>query len=108
LTFATIRKLRRFWTAEIAMKEVELNIMDGPDKPDLQRAVAYPDRDLHVHFRTDGDAVDAHIDRVEEFGDGTQFGLAGQLVSGLYKGWPFKAVYELGSRSGIIKAREPS
>lgn len=90
------------------MNEVELKIVDGPDKPDLQWAVAYPDRDLHIHFRTEGDAVDAHIERIEELGDGTRFGLAGHLTSGLYKGWPFKAVYELGSRSGVIKAREPS
>jgi|RhiMethySRZTD1v2_1073278.scaffolds.fasta_scaffold1853843_2 hypothetical protein len=90
------------------MHEVELKIVDGPDKPDLQWAVAYPDRHLHIHFRTEGDAVDAHIDRIEEFGDGTQLGLAGHLTSGLYKGWPFKAVYELGSRSGVIKARAPS
>jgi hypothetical protein len=88
--------------------EIELKIVDGPDKPDLQWAVAYPDRDLDIHFRTETDAVDAHIDRVEELGDGTQFGLAGHLTSGQYKGWPFKAVYELGSRSGVIKAHEPS
>jgi hypothetical protein len=92
----------------MAMKEVELKIVDGPDKPDLQWAVAYPERDLHIHFRTDRDAIDAHIDRIEELGDGTQFGLTGYLTSGLYKGWPFKAVYEIGSRSGVIKAREPT
>jgi hypothetical protein len=90
------------------MQEVKLNIVDGPDKPDLQWAVAYPDRGLQVHFRTDADAVDAQVDHVEEFGDGTQLGLAGYLTSGLYKGWPFKAVYDLGSRSGVIKASEPS
>jgi hypothetical protein len=88
--------------------EVELKIVDGPDKPDLQWAVAYPDRSLHVHFRTEHDAVDAHIDHMEEFGDGTEFGLAGHLTSGLYKGWPFNAVYDLGSRAGIIRARPPA
>jgi hypothetical protein len=89
------------------MKEVELKIVDGPDKPDLQRAVAYPERDLHIHFRTHDDAVDARIERMEELGDGTLFGLAGHLTSGLYKGWPFNAVYEIGNRSGLIRAREP-
>jgi len=90
------------------MNEVELKIVDGPNKPDLQWAVVYPERHLEIHFRTVDDAVDAHLDRIEEFGDGTRLGLAGHLTSGLYKGWPFKAVYDLGSRSGVIKAREPS
>lgn len=90
------------------MNEVELKIVDGPDKPDLQWAVAYPDRGLHIHFRTHDDAVDARIERIEELGDGTMFGLQGHLISGLYKGGPFNGVYELDSRSGLIKAREPS
>ena len=89
------------------MTEVELRIVDGPTKPDLQWAVAYPERHLHIHFDTVGDAVDAHIDRLEELGDGTQFGLRGRLVSGLYKGWPFKGVYDLESRTGVIKAHRP-
>jgi hypothetical protein len=89
------------------MQEVELRIVDGPQKPDLQWAVAYPDRHLHIHFETFNDAVDAHLDRLEEMGNGTQFGLRGHLVSGLYKGWPFKGVYDLETRTGIIKAQPP-
>ena len=57
------------------MKEVELRIVEGPDKPSLQWAVAYPNRHLHIHFDTFSDSVDAHLDRMEELGDGTQFEL---------------------------------
>jgi hypothetical protein len=71
-------------------------------------AVAYPDRHLHIHFDTLANAVDAHIDRLEELGDGTQFGLYGHLVSGLYKGWPFKGVYDLETRSGVLKVQKPA
>jgi hypothetical protein len=89
------------------MTEIELKIVDGPEKPDLQRAVVYPEQDLQVHFRTEEDAVDARLARMEELGDGTRLGLSGHLTSGLYKGWPFRAVYHLGSRSGVIRAHEP-
>jgi len=52
---------------------VELRIKEGPTKPDLQWAVAYPDRHIHIHFDTLGDAVDAHVDTMEEQSDGTTF-----------------------------------
>ena len=89
------------------MADVELAIVDGPTKPDLQRAVAYPERHLHIHFDTGKDAVDAHLDEMQEMGDGTRFTLKGHLTSGLYKGWHFKAIYDLATRSGVIKAQEP-
>ena len=89
------------------MTEVELRIVEGPDKPALQWAVAYPNRHLHIHFDTFADAVDAHLDRMQELGDGTQFELYGHLTSGLYKGWPFKGVYDLETRSGVLKAQPP-
>ncbi len=90
------------------MQEIELRIVDGPQKPDLQWAVAYPDRHLHIHFDTLDDAVDAHIDRLEELGDGTQFALRGHLTSGVYKGRPFTGVYDLETRSGVLKVRKPA
>ena len=90
------------------MADVELAIVDGPAKPDLQWAIAYPERHLHIHFDTGGDAVDAHLDEMQEMGDGTRFALKGHLTSGLYQGWPFKAVYDLATRSGVIKAQDPS
>jgi hypothetical protein len=89
------------------MTMTELRIINGPTKPDLQWAVAYPERHLHVHFDGHRDSVDAHIDTIEELGDGTQFALQGHLTSGLYKGWPFRCVYDLSTRSGVLRTRKP-
>jgi hypothetical protein len=44
---------------------------------------------------------------MEEHGDGTTFLLTGHLVSGQYKGWPFRAQYDLTERAGILHATEP-
>ena len=90
------------------MHEIELRIVGGPEKPDLQWAIAYPEKHLHVHFDTENDAVDAHLDTMEELGDGTQFALRGHLTSGAYKGWPFKGVYDLETRSGVLKVQKPA
>jgi hypothetical protein len=89
------------------MPETRLTIVDGPLKPDLQWAIAYPEKHLHIHFETDGDPVDVHLDRMEEFGDGTSFGLVGHIVSANHKSKPFKAVYYLSERGaerrGVIE-----
>ena len=56
----------------------DLEVRNGPDKADLLRAVTNADKHLHVMFETPLDAVDAHIDSVEEIGvDGVTFGLRG-------------------------------
>ena len=65
------------------MNTIELRIVQGWMKPDLQWSVAYPDRHIHIHFDAIGDAVDAHVDTMEEQGDGTMFLLTGHLVSGV-------------------------
>jgi len=87
-----------------------LTIIDGPPKPDLQWAVAYPDKHLHVHFETESDPVDVHLDRMEELADGTSFGLTGHVVSTKYKGRRFKAAYHLSDRAdqkrGIIEIED--
>jgi hypothetical protein len=88
------------------MDTIELRIKDGPTKPDLLWAVAYPDRHIHVHFDSERDAVAAHVDTMEELRDGTQFMLKGHLTSGQFKGWPFRAVYDLGDRTGVLHARD--
>jgi hypothetical protein len=72
-----------------------LTIVDGPPKPELRWALANPDKDPHIHFATEGDPIDVHLDRMEEFADGTSFGLTGRVVSGSHKGKSFKAVYYL-------------
>jgi hypothetical protein len=89
------------------MAKTRLNIVDGPLKPDLQWAVAYPEKHLHIHFETEGEPVDVHLDRMEELADGTSFGLAGHVVSSKHKNRRFKAVYHLSDRGperrGIIE-----
>jgi hypothetical protein len=89
------------------MPKTRLTITDGPIKPDLQWAIAYPEKHLHIHFETDGDPVDVHLDRMEELGDGTSFGLVGHIVSSSHKSKPFKAVYHLSDRGsrrrGVIE-----
>ena len=96
------------------MLATRLIIVDGPLKPDMQRAVVYPENDLHIHFETEGDPIDVHLDRVEEFADGTSFGLTGHVVSNNHKGKRFKAVYHLSERGNeqrgvidILDARVP-
>jgi hypothetical protein len=90
------------------MDTIELRIKDGPRKPDLLWAVAYPDRHIHVHFDGDADAVAAHVDTMKEMGDGTQLVLKGHLTSGQFKGWPFRAIYELGDHTGVLHAHDES
>lgn len=89
------------------MPDIELTIVGGPDKPALQWAVAYPERHVHVHFDTTTDALDVHVDEIKEMDQPTQFGLKGRIASGVYKGWPFKAIYDLTDRSGTLKAHDP-
>jgi hypothetical protein len=77
------------------MPTTRLTIVDGPPKPELRWALANPDKDPHIHFETEGDPIDVHLDRMEELADGTSFGLIGHVVSGSHKGKSFKAVYYL-------------
>ncbi len=77
-------------------------ITDGPDKPALQWAVAYPDRQ-EVHFRLDTDAVDARIDRIEEQADGFSFKLNGRVTTGPHKDRPFEANYSVEGRTGTLR-----
>jgi hypothetical protein len=78
-----------------------LEITDGPDKPALQWAVAYP-HEQQVHFATKGDGVDVQILRIDEVAEGFTFELRGILMSGVYKGRSFRGTYNVGSRSGSI------
>lgn len=84
------------------MAEKQLKIIDGPDKPALQWAVAYPE-EQEVNFKVEGDTVDARIDRIDEKGEGFSFELEGVLTSGTYKNAPFRASYSVESRSGAIR-----
>lgn len=77
-------------------------ITDGPDKPALQWAVAYPDRQ-EVHFRLDNDAVDTRIDRIEEQADGFTFKVSGRVTTGRHKDRSFEANYSIEGRTGTLR-----
>ena len=89
------------------MASNEVEIRNGPDKADLLRALANPDKHLHVMFETAADAVEAHIDAMEEVGtDGSIFGLRGHLASGNLRGAVFSGTYDVSSRSGRLMLRQ--
>ena len=88
------------------MTNYDLSVHNGPDKADLLRAVVNPDSHLHVSFAIEGDAVEAHIDKIDEIGqDGLTFGLEGHLTSGIHKGTPFAGTYNVESRTGRLILR---
>jgi len=76
-------------------------ITNGPDKPGLLWAIAYPNRET-VHFDMKNDALDATLLSMEEKGNGLQFHLTGIVASGVYKGQSFKAVYSVEGRTGTM------
>lgn len=82
-------------------------IVDGPDKPALQRSLALPE-EYYVHFRFSNDGMDAEILRMEEGADGFTFELLGRLASGSLKGETFDALYSVQTRSGWLEVREQS
>ncbi len=53
-----------------------------------------------VHFRVEGDAFDAHIQRMEEEADRFTFKLSGRLTPGRERGASFRGVYSVETRSG--------
>jgi hypothetical protein len=79
----------------------KLDLVDGPDKPALQWALAYPDSEL-VEFRTSRDGFDAEIRRIDELSDGFSFDIRGIVRSGQHKGRPFHATYSIEKRSGTL------
>jgi hypothetical protein len=78
-----------------------LDLVDGPDKPALQWALAYPDSEL-VEFRTSHDGFDAEIRRIDELSDGFSFDIRGIVRSGQHKGRSFQAMYSVEKRSGTL------
>lgn len=82
-----------------------LAIVDGPDKPALQWAVAYPERE-QVHFQLDGDGIDAQIVRMDELSDGFSFAIDGFVRSGDKAGASFRASYSVETRSGSLSINE--
>ena len=60
-------------------------VVDGPDKPGLQWAVTYPERNVRVHFNTDDDIFDASVVEMEELEDGLSFRLTGAIETGAFR-----------------------
>jgi hypothetical protein len=87
------------------MSADQIEVSNGPDKADLLRAVANPEKHLHVSFDTPTDAVEAHIDAIEERGDGLTFALRGHLTSGNLRGAVFSGLYDSGTRTGRLILR---
>lgn len=84
------------------MAEQELRVVDGPDKPGLQWALTYPERNQRVHFNTADDIFDASVFEMEELDGGLSFRLKGAIETGAFKGAPFYGVYSVGSRTGVL------
>jgi len=85
----------------------ELEIRNGPDKADLLRAVANPDKHLHVMFHTASEALEAHIDAIDEEGlDGLRFALRGHLKSEHFRGAHFTGVYDAETRTGRLRLQQ--
>lgn len=78
-----------------------IEVIDGPDKPALQWAVSYPERE-QVHFHTHSDAFDARIVRIDERDGGFNFDLVGTVVSGAHKGHRFTGRYSVETRTGTF------
>lgn len=83
------------------MSEHRMTITDGPDKPALQWAVAYPDRE-QVHFKLENDGVDAQILQMDELGEGLSFALLGVIRSGSHNGRRFEGAYSVENRTGHL------
>ena len=89
------------------MPQTTLKVVDGPDKPALQSALAHPEGEK-VHFWLEGDGVDAQILSMEEQPGGASFMLDGVLKSGQHKNLAFRGSYSIETRSGELKVGPPS
>ena len=84
------------------MADQSVTVVNGPNKPELQWALLYPERGQSVTFKTEDEIVEARIDRMEEIGNGFRFGLEGQFRSGSLQGQPFHGTYSVESRTGSL------
>ncbi len=82
-----------------------LSILDGPDKPALQWALAYPERGQTVTFKLPEETVEASIFKMEEV-DGFDFDLVGAFASGNLSGKGFEGHYSVETRSGSLVVRD--
>lgn len=78
-----------------------LSIVGGPDKPTLQFALAYPEKQT-VHFELAGDAIDARLVHMDEQGTGFDFRIEGVITSGVHKHRRFSGTYSVEDRAGTL------
>ncbi len=84
-----------------------IDVINGPGKDDLLRAVTSDDGLLTTIFDTSAGTVEAQIVRIEERGDsGLDFTLWGQLASFSLGGAYFTASYSCESRTGRLALKE--
>lgn len=81
-----------------------LAVENGPDKPALRLALAYPD-EKDVRFSAGEDAFTARLSEVAEQPDGVTFRLAGTVSSGGNKDRQFDGSYNIESKSGTLNLR---
>jgi hypothetical protein len=80
-----------------------VDVINGPGKDDLLRAVTNDDGLITTIFDTPAGALEAQIVRIEERGDGgVDFTLWGQLASSSLSGAYFTAAYNCESRTGRL------
>lgn len=84
------------------MTEVALKIEDGPQKPELMFSLSQGER-VPVLFRTNGEAVECVITRMEEREDGFTFAIRGTIASGAYAHSPFSGLYSVSERAGELR-----
>ncbi len=81
--------------------EINLEIMDGPDKPGLIWALTYPEKE-QVHFKLADGGIDGRVTRIDEMADGFTFQIEGVVISGAFKDKAFSATYSVGERTGSL------
>lgn len=77
-----------------------LKINGGPDKPALQKSLAYENRS--VEFILNGNPFGAEIEHIEEQAEGLTFAIKGRITTGELKGQSFQGMYSAGTRSGSL------
>lgn len=87
------------------MPQNAMQILDGPDKPSLQWAVAYSERGQTVTFKLPDTVVEAAISKMEET-DGFDFDLEGKFTTGELKEKAFEGHYSVETRSGSLVIRD--
>jgi hypothetical protein len=85
------------------MTQSVIDVMNGPGKDDLLRAVANDDGLFTIVFDTPAGALEAQIVRMEERGiDGVDYVLTGQLAEASLESAYFTAAYNCESRTGKL------